>query len=149
MVVFRHDLLHLLQQRQILVQSSPMRTDIMDEEENRLRQPNCRLVKTVLDQGHLVPVAGVPIYWNYDHALRLYPLPDALVLGGDDSQSFHEIYGECDVIHPGSMATQSSYAVYQSNHPEFKGDEDDDSEDDSMGGNNRVEFYQVGDEVTK
>lgn len=36
------------------------------------------LVRTLCDQSHLcpLPVTVKPIYWNYDHAMRLYPLPD-------------------------------------------------------------------------
>lgn len=36
------------------------------------------LVRTVCDQSHLcpLPVTVKPIYWNFDHAMRLYPLPD-------------------------------------------------------------------------
>jgi DNA polymerase epsilon subunit 2 len=155
MVIFCHNLLNLLQQRQIMLQSDISKTndntDTEDEDiSDHLRQPHCRLVKTVLDQGHLVPVAGVPIYWNYDHALRLYPLPDALILGGgDDTSGFDEIYGDCDVIHPGSLATQSIYAVYHPNRPQDDGS--DDSDDDSMmgKGKNRVEFCRAGEEVSK
>lgn len=37
-----------------------------------------------------------PIAWEYDHALRLYPLPDVLILA-DNSYSFtHEYFG-CQV----------------------------------------------------
>jgi DNA polymerase epsilon subunit 2 len=183
MVVFRYDLLQVLQQRHIRMrtttawqpQSMAVDGDCDDNdddtkrneddmaEKNRLRQPHCRLVKTILDQGHLMPVAGVPIYWNHDQALRLYPLPDVLVLGGDSSssqqhqQQFHEVYGGCHVIHPGSMATRSSYAVYEPHAVEIKRKDDDGSDDDSndnddsmpLNNNSRVAFYQVGDEMTK
>jgi hypothetical protein len=41
------------------------------------------LVTTLLHQAHLSPLPQTirPIYWNFDHALRLYPLPHALVIG--------------------------------------------------------------------
>ncbi|GAX28511.1 DNA polymerase epsilon subunit 2 [Fistulifera solaris] len=93
MVIFNHNILHLLQQRQLRLPSE------MDDETNeRMRLPHCRMVKTILDQGHLCPVAGVPIFWNYDHALQLYPLPDTLVLGGSDCERFEEVYGNVDVM---------------------------------------------------
>mgnify|MGYP001185754296 CR=1 FL=1 len=40
------------------------------------------LVKTVLDQGHLcpLPLTQVPIRWTHDACLRLYPLPDLLMM---------------------------------------------------------------------
>lgn len=39
--------------------------------------------RTLLAQAHLVPLplACAPVDWAYDHALRLYPAPDLLVLG--------------------------------------------------------------------
>lgn len=38
------------------------------------------MVRTVLDQGHLcpLPLAVRPIYWSHDHALRIYPSPQAV-----------------------------------------------------------------------
>ncbi len=38
------------------------------------------LVKTILDQGHLcpLPLTSRPIHWAFDHALRLYPMPDVV-----------------------------------------------------------------------
>lgn len=53
-----------------------------------------QLVKTLLDQGHLcpLPLSARPIHWEYDNALRIYPLPDVLVLAdadeNDDGFSF-------------------------------------------------------------
>jgi DNA polymerase epsilon subunit 2 len=150
MVVFRYDLLHLLQREQVLLQEKATPEELNDEDAMHRRQPHCRLVKTILDQGHLVPVQNVPVYWNYDHALSLYPLPDSLVLAGDASSAYHEVYGGCDVIHPGSLAGQGSYAVYS---PTVKDrndrDNDDDDDDDSIDSHvqaQRVELCQLGDE---
>lgn len=104
--VFRHNVLSLLQQQQLNLP--------VDEENSEIAKiPHLRLIKTLLDQGHLLPTAGAPIYWNYDHALRLYPLPDGLILGSSDvSQPFHEVYGGVDVIHPGSFAARGELARY-------------------------------------
>jgi hypothetical protein len=40
------------------------------------------LCATLLQQSHMcpVPLESQPVFWNYDHALHLYPLPDVLVL---------------------------------------------------------------------
>lgn len=40
------------------------------------------LCATLLQQSHLcpVPLEAQPVFWQLDHALHLYPLPDALVL---------------------------------------------------------------------
>jgi DNA polymerase epsilon subunit 2 len=139
MVIFRYDLLHLFQRRQVLLQpperhhnmtaTTPQKTRLSQATPDTPLAPSdlvmeddgpsvpsssplplhCRLVKTVCDQGHLVPIAGVPIYWNFDHALRLYPLPTCLVLGGDNNATgFVENYGGCDVIHPGMFDQSTS-----------------------------------------
>ena len=124
LVLFCYNTLHLLQRKQIMLPSIELKdSDSLDEDANQPRQ-HTRLIKTLLDQAHLLPLQGVPIFWNYDHALRLYPLPDALILGGDAvKESFHEIYGGCHVMHAGSMGDNGSYAVFRLN---------EDSEDDAL-----------------
>ena len=46
----------------------------------------------MLSQGHLMPASTAttlnPIYWNFDHAMRLVPLPELMVVGLDSD------YGE-------------------------------------------------------
>jgi DNA polymerase epsilon subunit 2 len=121
--LFCYNVLHTLQRKQIclpVVPQSSAETDLndsMDDEEksSHERHLHQRLVRTLLDQGHLLPVQGIPVFWNYDHALRLYPLPDALILGGDAvKDGFHEVYGGCDVVHAGSLANDSgNYAIYR------------------------------------
>jgi DNA polymerase epsilon subunit 2 len=118
MVIFRHDLLPLLQRSQLLYQPPDEKTQDDDAVLHR-RLPHCRMLKTVLDQGHLVPVAGTPIYWNYDHALSLYPLPDVLVLAqGSNCKPFYEIYGGVQVVHPGSLGN-NDYATVADNEVEL------------------------------
>jgi DNA polymerase epsilon subunit 2 len=68
-------------------------------------------IKTLLDQAHLCPYPR-PTYWQFDHAMRLYPLPDALVLGEQVDQ-FYENYAECDVVNPGSFAKDFGFVVYR------------------------------------
>lgn len=59
-----------------------------------------RAVNTILGQGHLMPQA--PIYWNYDHALHLYPLPDLLLMGLDEGEDRLECSkAQCHVVSPG------------------------------------------------
>jgi DNA polymerase epsilon subunit 2 len=135
LVIARYDVLHVLQRQQILVRED-VAVDEKENEENLeaddsqyRRRSHCRLVTTMLDQAHLLPCAGVPIFWNYDHALRLYPLPDALILGGDRSKGFHEIYGGCNVIHAGSLGYEGTYATFYPNGKEVDPDE---SENDSV-----------------
>ncbi len=60
--------------------------------------------KTLIAQGHLcpLPLHARPIYWTYDHALSLYPLPD-LVVVGDKCDPFTVSGSECTVTSPGSF----------------------------------------------
>ena len=91
-------------------------------------------VKTLLDQGHLSPLPS-PIYWQYDHALRLYPLPNAVILG-DRVDQFYENYASCDCINPGPFSNDFSFVVYRP----FAGVD--------INGNNKsdVEFSAIPDE---
>lgn len=96
----------------------------------------------MLDQGHLCPgTSNVPIYWNYDHALRLYPLPDTLILGGSNCQEFHEIYHDVDIIHPGTFGKNGTYAATNNNRhnsvttAKMPNYDDYDSDDDIDNGN--------------
>eukprot|EP00546_Thalassionema_frauenfeldii_P020643 CAMPEP_0178907690 /NCGR_PEP_ID=MMETSP0786-20121207/7512_1 /TAXON_ID=186022 /ORGANISM="Thalassionema frauenfeldii, Strain CCMP 1798" /LENGTH=430 /DNA_ID=CAMNT_0020579519 /DNA_START=171 /DNA_END=1463 /DNA_ORIENTATION=+ len=69
--------------------------------------PSQHAIKTVLDQGHLCPHQPA-VFWQYDHALRLYPLPDAILLG-ESTEQYYETYAECDVINPGPCASGSAF----------------------------------------
>lgn len=85
------------------------------------RQLTRHAIKTVFDQGHLspLPLSASPIFWQYDHALRLYPFPDALIVG-DAVDQYYENYKECDAINPGPFSNGFNFVVY---HPigEIKG----------------------------
>lgn len=113
MVVFRYNLLPLLQQHQIRLPFSSSSGGGEDDLEP-WRLPHCRLLKTVLDQGHLMPVASVPVYWNYSHALALYPLPDCLVVAsGSSPRPEYEPYWDCHVIQTTPMFPHGAYAIYR------------------------------------
>ena len=60
--------------------------------------------KTLLSQAHLcpLPLHACPVYWQHDHALRLYPLPDLLVLG-DKCDPFTVTASDCTVTNVGSF----------------------------------------------
>ncbi|PWO00924.1 hypothetical protein FA09DRAFT_119397 [Tilletiopsis washingtonensis] len=62
------------------------------------------LVSTILDQVHLhpLPQSARPVLWEHDHALRLYPMPTALVLA-DKYDRFHLTYEGCRVFNPSSF----------------------------------------------
>ena len=129
-VLFRHDTLSWALQNQICLPD-----DSADD-----NTPHSRLVKTMLHQGHLMPVANAPIYWNYDHVLRLFPLPDVLIMGGSESSEAHEKYEGCDSIHAGSFARDGRYAIFTS------GSSDEMITDSTYNREICVEFHQAGEE---
>ena len=59
------------------------------------------LCATLLQQAHLcpLPLEAQPIYWAHDAGLRLYPLPDALVLA-DPAPSAHFAFEGTVCINP-------------------------------------------------
>ncbi|KAG8835941.1 DNA-directed DNA polymerase epsilon, subunit B [Serendipita sp. 399] len=66
------------------------------------------LVQTILDQVHLSPLALTvqAISWEFDHALRLYPMPTAVVLA-DNYEPYELTYEGCHVFNPGSFLTNN------------------------------------------
>ncbi|KAJ2772236.1 DNA-directed DNA polymerase epsilon, subunit B [Coemansia nantahalensis] len=91
-VVFREDLLKRVRRNCVLPPAES--SDIVKH-----------LVRTVVDQGHLCPLPQRvrPIYWAYDHAMRLYPVPDVLVLA-DRFDPYSVSYEGCHCINPGSFS---------------------------------------------
>jgi len=72
-------------------------------------------IKTLLDQGHLspLPLTSQPIYWQYDHALRLFPLPDAVILADSAGvDPFCRSYLDCTAVNPGSFPIDFSFVVF-------------------------------------
>lgn len=60
-----------------------------------------QFVKTILSQGHLTPLPLYvsPVYWAYDYSLRVYPLPDMLVIA-DKYDPFTVTNTDCLCINP-------------------------------------------------
>ncbi|KAL0602529.1 DNA polymerase epsilon subunit 2 [Plecturocebus cupreus] len=90
-IVFREDLVNKMCRNCVRFPSS------------NLAIPN-HFVKTILSQGHLTPLPlyVCPVYWAYDYALRVYPLPDLLVIA-DKYDPFTVTNTECLCINPGSF----------------------------------------------
>ncbi|NP_035263.1 DNA polymerase epsilon subunit 2 [Mus musculus] len=61
-------------------------------------------VKTILSQGHLAPLPlyVCPVHWAYDYTLRVYPVPDLLVIA-DKYDPFTVTNTDCLCINPGSF----------------------------------------------
>ena len=91
-LLFRQDMIQHHLQNEILSARNSSRETIKD-----------RILHSVLSQGHLLPKA--PVYWNYDCALSMYPLPDLMVVGLEEGEdcvgSFFE--EECQVVAPGTF----------------------------------------------
>ncbi|XP_032795121.1 LOW QUALITY PROTEIN: DNA polymerase epsilon subunit 2 [Daphnia magna] len=64
-----------------------------------------QFAKSLTSQGHLCPLPSeiCPIYWPYDHALYLYPLPDAVVIG-DRFGGFAAQNMDCVIFNPGPFS---------------------------------------------
>jgi len=58
-------------------------------------------VKTILSQGHLTPLPlyVCPVFWAYDYALRVYPVPDVIVFA-DKYDPFSITNADCLCINP-------------------------------------------------
>ncbi|KAH7105408.1 epsilon DNA polymerase [Auriculariales sp. MPI-PUGE-AT-0066] len=72
------------------------------------------LFQTILDQCHLSPLpqSVQPILPEYDHTMRLYPLPTTLILA-DKYQRYQEHYEGCHVFNPGSfLGNQFGFSTY-------------------------------------
>lgn len=71
------------------------------------------LLKTVVDQMHLcpLPVATQPVFWCYDNALRLFPLPQLIILAEPGTQWCSRYQGS-QGANAGSFSTDYSFVMY-------------------------------------
>ncbi|XP_077587185.1 DNA polymerase epsilon subunit 2 isoform X1 [Stigmatopora nigra] len=75
--------------------------------------PN-HFVRTVLSQAHLAPLPlhVTPVFWAYDYALRLYPVPDVIVFA-DKYDPFNVTHFDCLCVNPGSFPRSGfTFKVY-------------------------------------
>ncbi|GAA5849550.1 hypothetical protein JCM9279_007266 [Rhodotorula babjevae] len=80
------------------------------------------LVQTILDQAHLAPLPlnVRPVLWDFDHALRLYPMPTTLVLA-DSFDPYKLVYERCLVFNPGSFQRRRfTWSTYHPHMAEIK-----------------------------
>jgi DNA polymerase epsilon subunit 2 len=68
-----------------------------------------RILHHMLSQGHIMPASTSatmhPIYWNFDHAMRLTPLPDLMLVGLDPDYTengLEFVRADCRVLVPPS-----------------------------------------------
>ena len=80
------------------------------------RRPLFRhLAATLVQQAHLcpLPIAQLPIYWEHDHAMWLYPAPHCVVLGDRTEQQALAKFEDTELVNPGCFADDGSFAVYR------------------------------------
>ncbi|XP_046858107.1 DNA polymerase epsilon subunit 2-like [Xenia sp. Carnegie-2017] len=73
------------------------------------------LVKTIISQAHLAPLPHHvrPVYWNYDNALRIYPVPDLIILADKYHSYVQPTSLDCTCVNPGSFSkNEYSFKVY-------------------------------------
>ncbi|KJE88954.1 DNA polymerase epsilon subunit 2 [Capsaspora owczarzaki ATCC 30864] len=101
-VIFREDLLSKMRRNCIL--PTPEKSDV---------SLAAAFTKTVIDQAHLcpLPLHVRPVYWDFDHALRIYPAPDVLILA-DKAEPYDHRYNGCVCLNPGSFVT-SGFKFYE------------------------------------
>ncbi|CCE64823.1 hypothetical protein TPHA_0I03220 [Tetrapisispora phaffii CBS 4417] len=68
-----------------------------------------KIVKTILDQGHLSPFTPDirPIAWGLDHSLTLYPIPSTLILCDQTAPQFELTYNGCKAFNPGKFISNN------------------------------------------
>ncbi len=71
-------------------------------------------MQTILDQAHLSPLPQNirPTLWEYDHAMRLYPMPTAIVLA-DKYERYELTYEGCHVLNPGRFVCAGSGGEFE------------------------------------
>ncbi|CAL1265682.1 unnamed protein product [Larinioides sclopetarius] len=83
------------------------------EHEEKVDIPSL-FVKTAIANAHLLPLPlnVAPVYWEYDHALSLYPLPDVVVCA-DKHDPYTVTSSDCIFFNPGSLPRSNfSFKVY-------------------------------------
>ncbi|KAB0803350.1 hypothetical protein PPYR_00320 [Photinus pyralis] len=68
------------------------------------------ITRTIIGQGHLCPFSlnAVTVNWDFDYTLRLFPLPNLIVLG-DKSEAYQGKYKECQLVNPGSFCGDEEF----------------------------------------
>ncbi|XP_049595515.1 DNA polymerase epsilon subunit 2 [Syngnathus scovelli] len=75
--------------------------------------PN-HFVRSILSQAHLAPLPlyVTPVFWAYDYALRVYPVPDMVVFA-DKYDPFNVTHSDCLCVNPGSFLRSGfTFKVY-------------------------------------
>ncbi|BGP51155.1 DNA-directed DNA polymerase epsilon, subunit B [Rhodotorula kratochvilovae] len=115
-VIFRDDIMGRMMRNAVRF---PAEEGVEGEKKGDLRKA---LVQTILDQAHLAPLPlnVRPVLWDYDHALRLYPMPTTLILA-DSFDPYKLVYERCLVFNPGSFHRRRfAWSTYHPHMGEIK-----------------------------
>jgi DNA polymerase epsilon subunit 2 len=115
LVFFRHDVLKLLRRHEVVPlrehgRATPSPQHLQNE-----------MARLLLDQAHLIPLPleESNILWDFDNALRLYPLPDAVFIGGV-SRAFECEYKGCNFCSVGPFHKEGSFYSYSPIKPSLE-----------------------------
>ncbi|KAG7355419.1 DNA polymerase alpha/epsilon subunit B [Nitzschia inconspicua] len=134
-VLLRKDLVRESAQNQILAVTKECSTS------NTTPPPmDRRILHHMLSQGHIMPASASttihPIYWNFDHAMRLTPLPDLMIVGLDPDHTedgLEFVRAGCRVLVPPSRENFDNLLqvkILDENHVEVSmGSEEDEDEE--------------------
>lgn len=110
-VFFRDDIMRKMRRHAIKVPHAAGAEEGVEEGTPDIAE---QLVETLLRQAHLcpLPLTVRPIYWELDYTMRLFPLPDLLVLADRTDQYALDCWG-CNTVNPGSFSSDFSFVVYR------------------------------------
>ena len=115
LVFHRHETMALMQRHSLLTpkEIEGKELHVRGGGGGQLTSEQQHYLHTVLSQSHLTPFTldTVPVYWEYDAALSLYPLPDVLFVL-DGGAPLDVTLAGCIFVNPGSLGKNGSFAVY-------------------------------------
>ena len=84
------------------------------QEKLSVERANKMTAAAVLSQMHLLPVqtTDTSVMWDFDNALRLYPIPHAIFVG-QGAESAETIHAGCHFVTVGSFSTEHAFYCYR------------------------------------
>jgi hypothetical protein len=123
-VLMRKDLMRESLQYQVLADADAVQrssTETQQQQQQALPPLASRVFHHAMSQCHLSPSSSSqqaaatscsPIYWNYDHSMALYPLPDLMILGLDAEyleDGAHYGRAGCRIVSPISNPSRNEW----------------------------------------
>ncbi|KAL6047387.1 DNA polymerase epsilon subunit 2 [Balamuthia mandrillaris] len=103
-VIFREDLVNKLRRHSVLEDPNGS-NDTMEH----------KMFCTLLGQATMCPLSLMvrPVYWKYDFALGLYPVPDMFVMADDGTNLTETTMAGCNCVSLASFDPSFSFVVYR------------------------------------